>query len=223
MYLYLIYMFTLFISYACSFNNINYVPKYKMRQILFNIYNIKEKGDNTLEHIIPQSIFKDNKNISRDLHNIILYPSKVNCHRSNYKYISNPKFYDDSKIICGKGNIIKYDDKIGDEYFIKSCKRRIFYPKEQYRGEISRAAIYFCYTYPNYTNYIFQNVIDPYTMLTWHHEYPTSNFEKYKSLEIQKIQGNENNFVNDPKQAVIFMEELLNKKFSIYKDYNYDK
>lgn len=223
MYLYLIYMYALFISYASAFNNINYVPKYKMRQILFNIYNIKEKGDNTLEHIIPQSTFKDNKNISKDLHNIMLYPSKVNSHRSNYKYISNPNFYEDSKLLCGEGNIIKYENSVGNKYFIKSSKNKLFYPKEQYRGEISRAAMYFCYTYPNYKNEIFSKVIDPYTILTWHHEYPISNFEKYKSIEIEKIQGNKNLFVEDPKQAVIYMEEILNKKFPIYHNYNYDK
>ena len=65
MYLYLIYMFTLIRSYTFAFHKINYVPKYKMRETLFNIYNIKEKGDNTLEHIIPQSTFKDNKNINK--------------------------------------------------------------------------------------------------------------------------------------------------------------
>ena len=215
-------MFTLFIS-TIAFNNINYVPKYKLRQKIFDIYNVKEKGNITLEHIIPQSMFKDNKNISKDLHNIILYPSKVNSHRSNFKYISNSNFYEDSKIINGNGDIIKYEDKIGDKYFIKSSKNKFFYPKEQYRGEISRAAVYFCYNYPNYTNTVFNKVIDPYTILTWHHEYPTTNFEKYKSIEIEKIQGNKNIFIDNPEKVVTFMEELLDKKFCIYKDYKYDK
>lgn len=220
MYFYLIYMFAILIP-SIAFN-INYVPKHKMREIVFNIYNIKEKGDNTLEHIIPQSTFKNNSIISKDLHNIILYPSKVNSHRSNYKYISDPTFYEDSKILCGEGNVIKYENPIGDKYFIKSSRNRLFYPKEQYRGEISRAAIYFCYTYPNYTSEIFNNVIDPYTMLFWHHEYRATNFEKYKSLEIEKIQGNKNIFVENPKEAVVFMEELLKKKISIYKNFDYD-
>ena len=220
MYFRLKYIFTFLLS---SFDNINYIPKYKIRNLIFNIYNIKTKGDNSLEHIVPQSIFKNNRNISKDLHNIIIYPSKVNSHRSNYKYTSDPNFYEDSKIINNDGNIIKYEKKIDDKYFIKSNKNKIFYPKKEYRGEISRAAIYFCYTYPEYKDEIFNKVIDPYTILSWHHEYPISNFERYKSLEIEKLQGNDNIFVSDPKKVVEFMEELLDKKFYIYENYNYDK
>lgn len=220
MYFRLNYVFTFLLS---TFNNINYIPKYKIRNLIFNIYNIKSKGNNSLEHIVPQSIFKDNKNISKDLHNILIYPSKVNTHRSNYKYISDPKFYEDSKIINNNGDIVKYENILNDNFFIKSNKNKVFYPKKQYRGEISRAAIYFCHTYPEYRDEIFDKVIDPYTMLSWHHEYPISNFERYKSLEIEKLQGNINIFVNDPKKAVEFLEEILDIKFYIYENYDYNK
>ena len=82
---------------------------------------------------------------------------------------------------------------------------------------------YFCHTYPEYRDEIFEKVIDPYTILSWHHEYPISNFERYKSLEIKKLQGNENIFVNDPKKAVEFLEEILDIKFYIYENYDYNK
>ena len=152
----------------------------------------------------------------------MLYPAKVNSHRSNYKYISNPNLYEDSKFICGQGNIIDYKNSLGNQYFIKNCKHKEFYPKEEYRGEISRAAIYFCYSYPNYQDQIFSEVIDPYTILTWHHEYPVSSFERYKSIEIEKIQKNKNIFVDQPEFAVTYMEQLLHKKFHVYHHYQYD-
>ena len=49
-----------------------------------------------------------------------------------------------------------------------------------------------------------------------------SQKEKF-SLEIKKLQGNENIFISDPKKVVEFIEELLDKKFYIYENYNYYK
>ena len=52
--------------------NIHYMKYYKLRPILFDIYNNKNISNTTLEHIIPQSIYKKkDKILCRDLHNII--------------------------------------------------------------------------------------------------------------------------------------------------------
>ena len=49
---------------------------------------IVENNIYSLEHVVPQSIFKKKYfNYTRDMHNIILYPLKMNNHRSNYKYV----------------------------------------------------------------------------------------------------------------------------------------
>ena len=40
--------------------------------------------------------------------------------------------------------------------------------------------MYFLTSYPKYRDVILEDVIDPYTILTWHHQYPVSEFEKYK-------------------------------------------
>ena len=76
----------------------------KLRPILFDIYNNKNIYNTTLEHVIPQSIYKkQDKILCRDLHNIILYPAKVNMHRSNFKYISDFTIYEDSIILDKNG------------------------------------------------------------------------------------------------------------------------
>ena len=81
--------------------------------------------------------------------------------------------------------------------------------------------MYFLYTYPKYTNKILKDIIDPYTILTWHHQYPVSEFEIYKNYEIAKIQGNKNMFINNPQLLVPEMEVILEKDLSVFNNYKY--
>jgi len=207
--------------FGSAFTNIHYVTYNKLRPIIFTIYNKKNKSTTTLEHIIPQSIYKKDKKLCRDLHNLILYPSKVNIHRSNFKYISDFKIYEDSKILDGYGNICNYDKPLHDNFYIKNSKKKYFLPNNKFKGIISRAAMYFLYTYPKYTNKILKDIIDPYTILTWHHQYPVSEFEIYKNYEIAKIQGNKNMFINNPQLLVPEMEVILEKDLSVFNNYKY--
>lgn len=220
MYLYL-YMLSTFILVS-AYKPQTYVSRNKLRPILFNIYGKENIYDSTLEHIIPQSVYKQtDKVLSRDLHNLIFYPSKLNTHRSNFKYISDLKLYGDSKILDENGEVLKYINPINNEISIKNSKRRLFMPKDEYKGDISRAAMYFIHTYPKYRDFILSEIIDPYTILTWHHQFPVSDLEKHKSLEIFKEQGNENLFIKSPEKLVSEMELILDKKLSIFYDYEY--
>lgn len=202
--------------------NIHYMKYYKLRPILFDIYNNKNISNTTLEHIIPQSIYKKkDKILCRDLHNIILYPAKVNMHRSNFKYISDFTIYEDSIILDKNGNIHRYDKPLYDNFYIKNDRMKYFLPSNKFKGAISRAAMYFLYTYPKYRDNILRNIIDPYTILTWHHQHPVSEFELYKSYEISKIQGNENLFINQPQLLVPKMENILQKDLPVFDNYKY--
>ena len=89
----------------------------KIRETIFTIYNMKDNyGNNTIEHVIPQSVYKKNKILSRDLHNIFPLPSKVNIHRSNYKYDSDPKYYPDSKLIDGTGETVPFQSQSENKF-----------------------------------------------------------------------------------------------------------
>ena len=205
-----------------SFKNIHYMKYNKLRPILFHIYNKKNLYNTTLEHIIPQSIYKKkDKNLCRDLHNLVLYPAKVNIHRSNFKYISDLKIYEDSIILDKNGNVCSYDKPLHDNFCIKNARKKYFLPSNEFKGDISRAAMYFLYTYPKYRKNILKNIIDPYTILTWHHQYPVSEFEIYKSVEISKIQGNENLFIKQPQLLVPKMEDILQKDLPVFDNYKY--
>ena len=207
-----------------SYKNINYISYKKLRPVLFNIYKKKNIYNTTLEHIIPQSIYKKtDKKLTCDLHNLILYPSKVNIHRSNYKYISDFKIYEDSVILDENGNKDKYYRPLSKGFCIKNSKKRFFLPSDEFKGDISRAAMYFLFTYPEFRDKILKDIIDPYTILTWHHQFPVSDFEIYKSEEIEKLQGNKNIFIDNPELLVPKMEVILQRNLSIFNDYKYKK
>ena len=104
---------------------------------------------------------------------------------------------------------------------LKGKKKRLFIPNKIYRGEISRACMYFLTTYPEYKDMILDKVIDPYTILTWHHKYPVNELEYDKELIVKEKQGNNNDFIKNPAILVPVMEDILKKKLDFFKNYDY--
>ena len=156
------------------------------------------------------------------MHNIILYPEKMNIHRSNYKYISDFKIYPKSKLVDSNGDVIEYLNPIKDKNIcIKTASKKFFLPQEKYRGFISRSCMYMLATYPSYKDNILNDVISPYTILTWHHQYPVTEFEIYKNNRIFEYQNNKNEFICNPKLLVDVMEDILDMNIDIFKNYKY--
>ena len=94
----------------------------------------------------------------------------------------------------------------------------MFLPPEKYRGSIARASMYFLTTYIDFEKIILEKVIDPYTLLTWHHLHPVSDFEKMKDSKIYEHQGNSNIFIRDPKLLAEYMEDILKVDLDMYKN-----
>ena len=194
-----IYLFCFFFNgiMTLSFDILpNKFLSYKQIKILYK--NLYKNNDYSLEHIIPQSKLKKNNILKRDMHNILFYPKMINIHRSNYKYTSDENIYYDSLILDKSGSVI--DDCVYDPVFnsIKTSRISQFCPNISYRGQISRAALYFLYTYHDYKELILKDVIDIETLLQWHYTYPSTKFEKHKNNIIKEIQGNDNIFISDP-------------------------
>lgn len=203
--------------------NIKYKSYKLVKNIMFSqIYEIEPNiwKDYNIEHIVPQSLYQKDSTVKKDMHNLILYPKSLNSHRSNYKYVSDPKIYDESVILNQYGNKVNFLKPIQKNNSIKNTRMRIFHPDEQYKGQIARACMYFIRVY-NWNDIIFRHVIDPYTILLWHHQYPVSNFEKKKNKIILSYQGNENKYVSNPQRLVSDMEGLLKTKLSSFKKYIY--
>lgn len=208
----------LLLSCVCAFQ---YVPYKQIRPLFLEMYHVIHPKNVSLEHIVPQSLFKNSKpEMSRDMHNLMLYPVLLNSHRSNYRY-SNELVLDDTTFILGQnGEKCIYTgpfNHIG--ICLKSNKKRYYYPRPFYRGKIARACMYMAMTYPEFQNEIFMEVIDPYVLLTWHHEHPVSEFEKRKNQAIMKTQGNENIYVSKPELLLKDMISYLGKQVPIYDDY----
>lgn len=188
-----------------------YLPYKDVRNLYRNIYKIGKNEEYTLEHIVPQSHMKHDNKLKRDMHNIIYYPKMLNTHRSNYKYTCNKNIYNTSAVLDKYGykvNDEKYDPKL---FSIKTNKKKIFCPPKSYRGEISRACMYFLHTYESFEEKIFDHVLDPDTLILWHNLYPVTDFEFSKNEIIKDMQGNENPFISNPTYLNELMEDLLSK------------
>ena len=219
-----IFFLTYFIKNSFSFQHkipIDYISYSRVKKIIKEVYNINDKKNN-LEHIVPQSLFKENKKLKSDMHNIILYPEKMNLHRSNFEYISDFKIYPNSKLIDTNGEIINYVNPINDKNIcIKTSSKKYFLPEAKYKGLISRSCMYILSSYPSYKEIILKNVINPFTLLTWHHQHPVTEFERYKNDKIYEFQGNKNEFICNPKLLVDVMEDILNTEIKVFKNYKY--
>lgn len=204
-------------------NSIQYLPYRHIRLQLLDLYHIYNSKEVSLEHIVPQSIFKKiNPEISRDMHNIIMYPSLLNSHRSNYRYV-NKLVLDDTTVILDKvGNPIPYTGPFIDSRFcLKSNKYKTYYPRPLYRGSISRACMYIAKQYPQYSKEVLDYLIDPYVLLTWHHQHPVSDFDKRKNDKIYELQGNYNSYIDNPQSMVTDIEKWVGKTINTYKYYRY--
>lgn len=191
---------------------IRYLKYNNVKNELLNIYKVKKSNNYTLEHIVPQCLYKKEKNIKCDMHNLIFYPIKLNVHRSNYKYSIDRNVYQNSKILDFSGDVLNTSSYINERYSIKTSNMKIFHPSEIYRGEISRSCMYFFLNYRNFREIIFKNVIDYNALIEWHEKYPVTDFELIKNEKIYQLQGNENIFVSNPEILVPVIEAIIKKK-----------
>ena len=212
---------TIFLLY--SVKAFHYIPYKQIRPLFLDMYHIIHPKNVSLEHVIPQSLYKKQKPaVSRDMHNLMLYPVLLNSHRSNYRYSNELVLDDTTTILDGSGEKILYSgpfNQIG--ICLKSNKKRYFYPRPFYRGKIARSCMYMAMTYPELREDIFKDVIDPFVLLTWHHEHPVSGFEIRKNNAIYNLQGNENTYVSKPELLLKDMESYLGKRVDVYHDYKW--
>lgn len=155
----------------------------------------------TLEHVVPRSYMKSSyrfKKLVKDGNNIILYPSLLNSHRSNYTLtdvdqidINHPKTV--ALNLYGKPisceHMIKKEEWYGRLSW-KNSESRLFVPAWPFRGEIARACQYMDNKYPELreTNAVFPRTIDPELAHNWIVAFPPTQWEKEKFAIIQQIQ-----------------------------------
>ena len=183
------------------------IRKYINKGILnvWDIYNITYNEESkyniinnvyTLEHIWPKSFLKNNIHSKHDLHNLGITSSFYNVHRSNFKYSdTSPIIYSLYKL---NNNMvtIQINDNINldtKRYNYKNCALKIFIPIESSRGEIARSILYMSNLYGKNN---MDKIIDEKLLHQWNKKYPPTEREKRKNIQIFKLQGNINPFIN---------------------------
>ncbi len=176
-------------------------------------------GDNTLdkniEHIFPQSLFKNNINkaqMKSDLHNLYLCNTKLNSQRQNFKYISHEDYVDNysDHFVDTLGNEIT-----GKEIFVKTGymmiinkKTKKFIPTLYSRGMISRSLAYFSIKYDLIEQ--LKEVIDIKTLVEWNLKDPPSKEEYHKNIISYKYQNNYNPFIIDSDLIIYAFSDMYN-------------
>lgn len=162
--------------YMLSKNNFLNLPS-------INIYNnlILKDTHRSLEHIIPQRIFKKSSH-ANNIHNLAFTDKKTNSLRRDFKFgdihtIINPNDYQINENL--------FYELISDDYqaiydynntftgFI-SPSRRIFYPHyNDNLGLISRSIIQMLYSYPYLYSYLNEIITEPILIHKWNQFSPT--------------------------------------------------
>ncbi|VVU94639.1 Endonuclease I [seawater metagenome] len=208
----ILYFFVLLLSICLAFTPkpLKQISYSNVKKLFNNIY--QNPNNHTIEHVIPQSKLLTMV-LKTDMHNLLYYPSKLNIHRSNFKYISDLKIYENSKLLDDIGNELNERNNliVPSKLSIKTSSKKIFYPPDIYKGQIARASMYFLSTYPDHKDIIFDQIIDPYTILTWHKLFPVTSFELFKNNIIYEYQLNNNVYILNPENLYKDMEYFLDK------------
>lgn len=184
-----------------------YHPIPTSSQLLRNFYAnyFKTQKKYSIEHVIPQSYMKKipKKGFQpvKDMHNLILYPIKLNIHRNNYKIV-------DANVIMKEPHFITYLDKYGEQirhvpsyieqYAMKDTIRKLFNPLDIHKGEIARVCAYMCITYPYLKAIMNKFVFDYKTILEWNERFPPNDYEYQRNDFVLFHQKNENIFISKP-------------------------
>ena len=165
----------------------------------------------TMEHVVPRSYMKKAprfKNMVKDGHNIILYPSTLNSHRSNYQITDEGTInirHPDTTALNVNGKKLTCDDEIMQEQWKgslswKNSKKRQFVPAWTYRGEIARACYYMYFMYPELheTQSVFPMTINHKIAEQWNSVYYPSMWEVQKFHIICGLQNQNPKTIKHP-------------------------
>lgn len=164
----------------------------------------------TREHLMPRSWWGQRKayhlyDANGDLHN--LYPADYNANSAK----SNYPLGEVGKIKFGNGI-----SKTGNNTYPGGYTGQVFEPADEYKGDFARVYFYMITCYQDYayswrteatktmlTNGIYPS-FQPWAigmLLKWHRNDPVSDKETNRNIEVYKIQGNRNPFVDYPELA----------------------
>eukprot|EP00768_Dysnectes_brevis_P009417 gnl/Dysnectes_brevis/946_a1053_6710.p1 GENE.gnl/Dysnectes_brevis/946_a1053_6710~~gnl/Dysnectes_brevis/946_a1053_6710.p1 ORF type:complete len:258 (-),score=58.30 gnl/Dysnectes_brevis/946_a1053_6710:53-826(-) len=164
-------------------------------------YGCEDTGYNAdlnCEHLVPQSFFGKKEPMKSDMHH--LRPSYMpdNSARSNYGFklleVSEiQKYYNQRTITTSRPS--------DPENWSKLKKSTAWEPRDQVKGNVARAVLYFFSVYPDYIDKLRDTVDSMDDTVNWNDEFlPTDDQLAYHE-GIADAQGNRNFFVDHPEWA----------------------
>lgn len=202
----------------------------------------KQEAEDTIEHIVPQSIYKrdpENRRIRCDMHNFFVLRGKLNGLKSNHPYstLENTLFDNRLQLIRPDGthhplespeHLSGRSDQVIHAIYRHRCQqtskmKTVIIPPACLRGIIARSVAYMSTIYYDHADAMYSQVLDINTILRWHHQYPVTKYEYDRNMFIEIIQGNSNPYVKYPEMlplALKAFDETIDLAF--FKDYKYD-
>ncbi|WP_111708595.1 endonuclease [Lutibacter citreus] len=159
------------------------------------------------EHIIPQSVFKENSPMRNDAHFVVPTDGKVNSNRSNYPH--------GTVGTQASSSPSKNGSKWGTSS-VSGYTGTVFEPIDEFKGDIARMYFYFATRYENVlttwgvsygmfngtTDQVFTDSFLT-LLMTWHTNDPVSDTETKRNKAIYNRQGNANPFIDHPEYVAL--------------------
>jgi endonuclease I len=149
----------------------------------------------SIEHVVPQC-HAPATNVTRDMHNLLVIPTRLNVHRNNYRYTTTTGPDTDWATLDALGYLC--NSTFPKAYAHKNVRRQLFVPPVEWRGRIARKVCYMIATYPIMTHTIVTRVLCPRLIRHWNDQYPVTDDERHEEAVVASIQKNRNRFVVSP-------------------------
>lgn len=153
-----------------------------------NKYGIKW----TCEHVVPRSLVREHD----DMHNLILFPARMNHLRANKKYSELP--FDLVGQPLRMSRIPSCHPCQCSQNRCKACgwnHNDFFVPPDYWKGVIARSTMYMAQKYPRYQQLIHNRVLDVGTATLWDMHFPPTKSQKQWDDLVQHIQKDTNPFL----------------------------
>ena len=151
------------------------------------------------EHIVPKSLFNNDRLGFSDLHHLITAEGATNTFRNNRPY----RQFKPNEGIAGPTNLISYIDKGG------KVNGGFFEPKNN-KALVARATVYFIVCHKQKLPRTVYDTAAVKTLIVWSKSELLNSYELHRNESIFKLQGNRNPFIDFPDwvNKVDFMKGL---------------
>jgi hypothetical protein len=150
------------------------------------------------EHTIPQSFFSENLPMRGDIHHLFPTYEQWNNDRNNFRFTDIPDNLTTKweRLLTSQTTIPTSLIHEYSEFGIVNGEQ-VYEPREDHKGKLARAVLYFYTVYPTQAGAI-TRVAELATLQKWHEQFPVTAEERARNNRIEQVQGNRNPFVDNP-------------------------